>query len=179
MSGAYRIVHIFFDNASKDLVVPLISPMSVLSWNKREIDYFDQLFAFADRHLSNDGVVLLFHPKDRRIDKKLDIKIKIYDFTIDQDWWGYNSIPIASSLPHQKELSSFIFIIWNSQSDNQFQYLLILEVVLQTHNFNIKVFARLSSKFRTRRLRPQFVQMEILPDECILYSSINATVVEP
>lgn len=152
-------------DAPEDLVVPVISPMSVPSWNKRETDYFDQLFAFADCHLTDDGVVLLFHPKDRRIEKKLDSKIKIYDFTIVRDWWGYNPIPMASSLPHQKEVLSFMFIIWISQSDNQFQNPLILEVVLQTHNFNIKVFARLSSKFRTRRLRPQFVQMEILPEE--------------
>ena len=36
---------------------------------------------------------------------------------------------------------------------------------MQTHNFNIKVFARLSSKFRTCRLRSEFVQMDILPEK--------------
>ena len=152
-------------DAPEDLVVSVISPVSVPSWNKRETNYFDQLFAFADCHLTDDGVVLLFHPKNRRIEKKSDSKIKIYDFTIVRDWWGYNTIPMASSLPHQKEVLYFIFIIWIFQSDNPFLYLLILKVVLQTHNFNFKVFAHLSSKFCTRRLRLQFVQMDILPEE--------------
>ena len=98
-------------DAPEDLVVPVISPMSVPSWNKQEAYYFDQLFAFADCHLTDDGVVLLFHPKDRRIEKKLDSKIKIYDFAIVRDWYGYNPIPMASSLPHQKEVLSFMLII--------------------------------------------------------------------
>ena len=143
---------------------------------RRETDYFDQLFAFADCHLIDDVVVLLFHPKNRRIEKKFDGKIKIYHCTIIWDWWGYNVIPMASSLPHQKEVLSFIFIICISQSDNHVQYLLILEVVLQTHNFYIKVFARLSSKFRSRRLRPQFVQIEILPEECDDLTNFTTTV---
>ena len=69
-------------DAPEDLVVPVISPQSVPSWNKRKTNYFDQLFAFADCHLIDDGVVLLFHLKDRRIAKKFDSKINIYDFII-------------------------------------------------------------------------------------------------
>ena len=94
----------------EDLVVHVIFPKSVPSWNKRESDYFDELFIFADCHLTDDGVVLFFHPNDRQIEKKLDSKIKIYDFTIVRDWWGYNSILMASSLPYQKEVLSFMFI---------------------------------------------------------------------
>ena len=94
----------------EDLVMHVISPKSVPSWNKRESDYFDELFIFADCHLTDDGVVLFFHPNDRQIEKKLDSKIKIYDFTIVRDWWGYNSILMASSLPYQKEVLSFMFI---------------------------------------------------------------------
>ena len=73
-------------DTSEDLVVPVISPKSVPPWNKRKTDYCDQLFAFADCHLIDNGLVLLFHPKDRRIEKKLYSKIKIYDFTIIRNW---------------------------------------------------------------------------------------------
>jgi hypothetical protein len=117
-------------DAPEDLV---ISPMSVPSWNKRKTDYFDQLFAFADCHLTDDGVVLLFYPKDRRIEKKLHSKIKIYDFTIVRNWWDYNPISMASSFPHQKEVLSFSFN--------------------PTISFNIYLFLRLSYRPITSTLR--------------------------
>lgn len=97
-------IDLLIADVPEDLVVPIVSPKSVPLWNKREPDYFDQLFAFADCHFTDDAVVLLFHPKDRRIEKKLDSKSKTYGFTIVRDWWGYNPIPMASSLVHVKEV---------------------------------------------------------------------------
>lgn len=91
-----------------NLVVPIISPKSIPFWNKRETDYFDHLFAFADCHFTDDALLLVFLPKDQEVEKKLASRSKIYGFTLVCVWWGINPIPMASSIPTVKEVLSFL-----------------------------------------------------------------------
>ena len=91
-----------------NLPVPIISPKSVPLWNKRESDYFDHLFAFADTHFTDDALLLVILPKDDDLEKKLARKSKDYGFNLRRTWWGKNPIPMASPIPTVKEVLSFL-----------------------------------------------------------------------
>lgn len=95
-------IDLIFADAPENLPVPGVSPTEIPSWNKREENYFDLLFCFADYHLTDIGTILLMHPKDRRIERILDARAPVYDFRLVRDWWGFNPLPMASVLPHQK-----------------------------------------------------------------------------
>ncbi|KAG0605740.1 hypothetical protein M758_9G084500 [Ceratodon purpureus] len=132
-------IDMIFADAPEGLPVPVISEHEVPSWNVREKDYVENLFYFASYHLTDVGCILLMHAKDRKLERVLDDRSRAYDFRVVRDWWGYNPLPMASTLPHQK----------------------------LTHNFNIKVYARKSVglKFRTRQLNQDYAGVNIVPDE--------------
>ncbi|KAG0614198.1 hypothetical protein M758_6G158200 [Ceratodon purpureus] len=132
-------IDLIIADAPEGLPVPVISEQEVPSWNVREKDYVENLFYFASYHLTDVGCILLMHAKDRKIERVLDDRSRAYDFRVVRDWWGYNPLPMASTLPHKKF----------------------------THNFNIKVYARKSVgvKFRTRQLNKEYAGVNIVPDE--------------
>ncbi|KAG0632178.1 hypothetical protein M758_1G310400 [Ceratodon purpureus] len=132
-------IDLIIADAPEGLPVPVISEHEVPSWNVREKDYVENLFYFASYHLTDVGCILLMHAKDRKIERVLDDRSRAYDFRVVRDWWGYNPLPMASTLPHQK----------------------------LTHNFNIKVYARktVGLKFKTRQLNQEYAGVNIVPDE--------------
>lgn len=101
------------------LPVPIVSPNECPSWNEREKEYFENLFCFGTSHLTDFGCILLMHPKDRKIERLLDARAPVYGFRVVRDWWGYNPLPMASTLYHQKQVliyfclsKSIIFILY-------------------------------------------------------------------
>jgi len=89
-------------DAPEDLPVPLIEPHVVPVWNVRDDDFFDNVFIFADANLTDDGVILLMHPRDRAVERELDEHASEYNFEIVRDWWGYNPLRLTSALYHDK-----------------------------------------------------------------------------
>ena len=97
-------IDLIFADALENLPVPGISPNKIPSWNQQNDEYFDLLLCFASYHLIDDGSILLMHPKDHRIERILDDRASAYGFRLVRDWWGYNPLPMASTLPHQREV---------------------------------------------------------------------------
>lgn len=91
-------IDLIIADAPENLTVPLIEPHIVPVWNMRDDDYFDNVFAFADANLTDDGVILLMHPRDRAIERELDECTYSYQFKIVRDWWGYNPLRLTSAL---------------------------------------------------------------------------------
>ena len=104
MDPKHPKIDLIFAYAPENLPVPRVSPNEIPSWNQRNDDYLDFLLCFASYHLTDDGSILLMHPKDRRIEHILDEQAPAYGFRLVQDWWGYNPLPMASTLPHQREV---------------------------------------------------------------------------
>ena len=98
-------IDLIIADAPDGLPVPIISEHEVPSWNVREKDYFENLFYFGSYHLTDVGCILLMHAKDRKIERSLDDRSRAYDFRLVRDWWGYNPLPMTSTLPHQKLVS--------------------------------------------------------------------------
>ena len=73
-------------------------------WNRRDKTYFESLFVFAAYHLTDVGAILLMHPKCRRIERTLDSESHTYSFRLVRDWWGYNPLPMASTVPKPIEV---------------------------------------------------------------------------
>lgn len=161
-------IDLIIADAPSNLPVPVISPTECPKWNVREEEYFENLFCFAAAHITDVGCILLMHPKDRKIERLLDARALVYGLRVVRDWWGYNPLPMASPLPHQKQVNCN-FNIYSSIykiSFKIFNYNALL-FDLQTHNFNIKVFARKSmgAKFKTRELTEEYAGVKIVPDD--------------
>ena len=69
--------------------VPRISnpPSSIPAWNIEFEDWFQTIFDFADHHLQDDGVIILFHPF--RLSTKSIILgyCSTYGFAVCKEWW--------------------------------------------------------------------------------------------
>ena len=98
-------IDLIIADAPDGLPIPIISEFEVPSWNVRDKDYVENLFYFGSYHLTDVGCILLMHAKDRKLERVLDDRSRAYDFRVVRDWWGYNPLPMASTLPHQKLVS--------------------------------------------------------------------------
>jgi hypothetical protein len=58
-------------------------------------DYIVFVFDFADKFLTLDGDVLLFHLGDPRIFKEIRLDLDNYNFHICMKWANVNSLPLA------------------------------------------------------------------------------------
>lgn len=103
-------IDLIYADVPEHLPVPVVSPVEVPSWNKREDSYFESVFFFAFHNLTDEGAILIMHPKDRKIERALDVESKTFAFRVVRDWWGYNPMPMASILPHVKSVRPSFYI---------------------------------------------------------------------
>jgi hypothetical protein len=75
-------VQLVFANVLGNLHVPLISknPNDILAWNKKVDEYIVGVFDFAHMFSASNGVVLLIHPYDLKVLKKVKYYLESYDF---------------------------------------------------------------------------------------------------
>ncbi len=104
-------IDLIYADVPENLPVPDVSPIEIPSWNKREKSYFESVFFFAFYNLTDEGAVLVMHPKDRRVEKALDAESKAFEFRMVRDWWGYNPMPMASTNPNVKTVKSLFCIL--------------------------------------------------------------------
>lgn len=77
------------------------------------------------------------HPKDCKIKRILNYEWATYNFCVVQDWWKYNPLPHQKEVRHNLKFTKRDFIFVHDLLVCQY----ISPCILQTHYFNIKVYA--------------------------------------
>ena len=80
-------------NIPENLPVPNVSDPahSAPSWNAFDLDFFGELFNFADEIIHDDGTLLLFHLDDNGdFRENIQDQFPSFGFTIFKDWLGVN-----------------------------------------------------------------------------------------
>lgn len=109
MEPKHAGIDLIIADVPEDLPVPIVNPDFVPPWNTREEDYLENVFVFADYNLTDDGVILLMHARDRKIEEELEEHALEYDFKVVRDWWGFNQLRLSSKLYANKTVSHALF----------------------------------------------------------------------
>ena len=79
--------------------MPGVSDSTVPTWNMRSDHYFEALFTFAYSNLHGDAVILIIHSIEPQILKDLQEWAFEYGYEQVCNWWGLNSLLLASPSP--------------------------------------------------------------------------------
>jgi hypothetical protein len=73
----------------KGLPVPSISksPLFIPAWNQESKKWLQPLFDFGDKHLHDDGAIILFHPFRMSTKSIILGYCKLYGVAIRKEWW--------------------------------------------------------------------------------------------
>ena len=101
---------LLFADVPENLRVPILSSSSsdVPHWNKRSSMYFEVLFAFANAHLHDDGILVLSHAVDPDVSRSIHNWAHTDDFYVAEDWFGINDVDLQSPTnPSKLVITSF------------------------------------------------------------------------
>lgn len=98
-SDTRAAIDLLIADVPENLPVPGISKPanSVPSWNMRPESYFYDIFEVADENIHDDGAFLLFYPDNVQLRAEIAGFCTTFHFKLYKDWWGFNSLPLASS----------------------------------------------------------------------------------
>lgn len=80
------------------LPVPGISspPTAIPYWNVYIESHLEAVFEFAHYYLHGNAPLLILMPESPAIRAEVQTYARTYDFKIFKDWWGFNSLRLAS-----------------------------------------------------------------------------------
>ena len=87
-----------FDIIKNLLVLNMSSlPSPILNWNQMHTDLLVLVFDFVDRHVHDDGVLLLFLLDELKLKATLQGYMEAYHFSVYQEWMGVNWLRLTST----------------------------------------------------------------------------------
>lgn len=93
-------IDLLFADVPKNLPVPgiSVSDTDIPVWNQRQPPYLENLFAYAEKNLHDDAVLLLMHSDDPQLLREIHDWAFTYDFYVAKDWWGLNELHLTSAV---------------------------------------------------------------------------------
>jgi hypothetical protein len=111
-----RLIDLVIGDMLGGVGVPMVSQFgaNILKWNAKVLHYVECIFIFANKFLSQSGVILLFHLDDLRIFKEIREFLDNYSMSIRMKRVGVNNLPLCSTQNHglKVHLPSHIFFLF-------------------------------------------------------------------
>jgi hypothetical protein len=95
MHGGFDLVVV---DIPEGLPVPGLSspPAAIPDWNVNIKSHLEAVFEFTHYYLHSNAPFLILMPESPTMRAEVQTYARTYDFKILKDWWGFNSLRLAS-----------------------------------------------------------------------------------
>lgn len=97
MCDVHTGIDLIICDVPDNLPIPVVSPRDVLDWNAHGRAFVELFFVFTDANLHDNGLIMLTHGQDERLEKRLKTKAVGYKFRLVRKWVGGNRLKLAST----------------------------------------------------------------------------------